>query len=133
MDKVISIIFECMIAVSVILCFVYIALTFKKARENGNKPSGAVLSKRNVELSYDGEKSPAVLTFYTDGLLFEKDGGNTLFISEKKIVHITKLENSSYNVEFMPSAVQSDKFNVYSEQNIEEDIMNVVVSSKLTL
>lgn len=133
MDKILNIMFECMIAVSVILCFVYIAMLFKKSKDNGNKPNGAVLSKRNVELSYEGERTPAILTFYTDGLLFEKNGDNKLFLSEKKIMHITRVEADRYVLEFKPSAVQTDKFDIFSEQDLAEDIVNVVVSSKLTL
>lgn len=132
MDKIFNIIFECMIAISVILCFLYITMSLKKARENGNKPNGAVLSKKNIELEYDGNRSPAIITFYTDGLMFEKDGGNTLFVSEKKIVRIAKKDGGRYTLEFMPSALQSDKFEIYSEHDIDEDIANIVNDKKLS-
>lgn len=132
MDKIFNIIFECMIAISVILCFLYITMSLKKTRENGNKPNGAVLSKKSVELEYDGNRSAAIVTFYTDGLLFEKDGGNTLFVSEKKIVRIAKKDVNCYTVEFMPSVLQSDKFEIYSEQDIDEDIANIVNGKKLS-
>lgn len=132
MDKIFNIVFECMIAISVIFCFLYIAISLKKTKENGNKPNGAVLSKKNVELVYDNSRSPAIITFYTDGLFFEKDGGNTLFVSEKKIVHIVKKSCGCYTVEFMPSALQTDNFDICSEQNIDVDIANVVSNKKLS-
>lgn len=133
MDKVFNIIFECMIAISVIFCFLYIAMSLRKARENGGKPNGAVLSKKSVEIGYDGNRSPAIMTIYTDGLLFEKDGGSTLFVSEKKIVHITKTDDCRYTLEFTPSALQTDKFEIYSEQDISSDFATVISEAKLKL
>lgn len=132
MDKIFNIIFECMIAISVVFCFLYIAISLRKTRENGNKPNGAVLSKKNVELAYDGNRSPAIMTFYTDGLMFEKDGGNTLFVSEKKIVRIAKNGDACYSVEFMPAALQTDKFEIYSEQDMDSDIAGIVNGKKLS-
>lgn len=133
MDNIFNIIFECMIAISVIFCFIYIAMSLRKARENGGKPNGAVLSKKNVDVAYDGKRSPAIMTIYTDGLLFEKDGGNTLFVSEKKIVHITKADDCRYILEFTPSALQTDKFEIYSEQDISSDFATVISEAKLKL
>lgn len=133
MDNILNIIFECMITISVIFCFLYIAMSLRKARENGGKPNGAILSKKNVDVAYDGNRSPAIMTIYTDGLLFEKDGGNTLFVAEKKIVSITKKSEVCYAIEFMPSALQTDKFEIYSEQDISSDFTTVISAAKLKL
>ena len=132
MDKFWDILFDCMVALSVILCLAYIVMTMRKSRQTArNKPIGAMLSKKPVKLEYDGAITEAMLSFYTDGLFFEKDNG-ALFIEHSRLIKILQSgDELKYTVQFRPSSLKIDSFIVISDELLNDDIVTCVDVTKI--
>ena len=129
-----KILFDCMIALSVLLCLAYIVMTMRKSRQTArNKPIGALLAKKPVKLEYDGAVSEALLSFYTDGLFFEKDNG-ALFIEQSRLVKVYQTEEGTrYTIQFRPSSLKIDSFVVISEECLNDDLVSCIQASKLEI
>lgn len=129
-----KILFDCMIALSVLLCLAYIVMTMRKSRQTArNKPIGALLGKKPVKLEFEGSVSEALLSFYTDGLFFEKDNG-ALFIEQSRLVKVYQTEEGTrYTVQFRPSSLKIDSFVVITEESINDDLAACVDVTKLDM
>ncbi|MBE5818218.1 MAG: hypothetical protein E7312_04090 [Clostridiales bacterium] len=134
MDKFGQILFDCLIALSVILCLAYIVMTMRKSRQTArNKPVGALLGKKPVKLEYDGVVTEAMLSFYTDGLYFEKDNG-ALFIEHSRLIKVSQAEdNLRYTVLFAPSSIKNDRFVIISDELLNDDLVACIEVSKLDM
>ena len=134
MDKFGQILFDCMIALSVILCLAYIVMTMRKSRQTArNKPLGALLGKKSVKLEYEDAVTEAMLSFYTDGLYFEKDNG-ALFIEHSRLIKIMKAEDElKYTVQFRPSSLKIDSFVIVSDESLNDDLAMCIEVNKLDI
>ena len=134
MDKFGQILFDCMIALSVILCLAYIVMTMRKSRQTArNKPLGALLGKKSVKLEYEEAVTEAMLSFYTDGLYFEKDNG-VLFIEHSRLIKIMKAEDElKYTVQFRPSSLKIDSFVIVSDESLNDDLAMCIEVNKLDI
>ena len=134
MDKFGQILFDCMIALSVILCLAYIVMTMRKSRQTArNKPLGALLGKKSVKLEYEDSVTEAMLSFYTDGLYFEKDNG-ALFIEHSRLIKILKAEDElKYTVQFRPSSLKIDSFVIVSDESLNDDLAMCIEANKLDI
>ncbi len=132
-----EVVFDVIIVLSVVAGLLYIVMSMKRAREGNAKPMGALLSKRQVVLIYDGGRSESLLSIYSDGLLFEKDSGVTLFVNSARVQKITLRRNDGggycYLLEFMPSAMQTDSFEIETDESIDDDLAVAVAAEKLSL
>lgn len=134
MDKFGQILFDCMIALSVILCLAYIVMTMRKSRQTArNKPLGALLGKKSVKLEYEDAVTEAMLSFYTDGLYFEKDNG-ALFIEHSRLIKILKAEDElKYTVQFRPSSLKIDSFVIVSDDSLNDDLAMCIEANKFDI
>ena len=134
MDKFGQILFDCMIALSVILCLAYIVMTMRKSRQTArNKPLGALLGKKSVKLEYEDAVTEAMLSFYTDGLYFEKDNG-ALFIEHSRLIKILNAEDElKYTVQFRPSSLKIDSFVIVSDESLNDDLAMCIEANKLDI
>ncbi len=133
-DKILLDVIAC---VSILCCAVYIVVFAKKTLQNRFHPlKGMFLSKKPIVISYDGNNINALLHFYTDGLIFERENNKKLYVRELNIVRLLvskKDDKFIYNMEFDPEVSENDSFDIISDEEITEDFIKIVDPKKLNI
>lgn len=128
---------ELLAAVSVICCVFYLYMNWKKNAQNADNPfRGVMLGKYAVSVRYENSQNPMMLYFYTDGFVFEKDGGNKLFVRSKNVVKITELKTEAdtefcYRLTFDPEVSGEDTLDIISKEELTGEFTKIVDVTKI--
>ena len=135
MDDTAKLLLECIAAVSVICCVVYLLLLARKSMdERANPFRGAMLSKKIVTVRYEDKENPMWIYFYTDGIVFERSGGKKLYVPSANIIRVERIKENEklrYKFVFNPETSEEDILELLSEEELIHDFLKIVPEDKL--